>query len=144
MPTLDPVLGAPLLAAVFAAIQAGVLIRSFVVALVIVSPFWLHRRRRARRSRGPATTEAVDPSTPTAPRLEEIIAGIDRAAGPGDATTTVRIPTGVTVDGIPVDAATADALVRDALRRGGLVAVDELDTPTGRILECRPVGGIDR
>lgn len=127
-----------------AAIQADVLIRCFVIALVVVSPLWLHRRRRARRVEDPRSDD-VEP-TSAGPRLEDVIASIDDLASKAatDGSATLSIPTGVTIDGSAVDAATVDALVRDALRRGGLMAVAEIDSPTGRTLECRPVGGSRR
>lgn len=130
-----------------AAIQADVLIRCFVIALVVVSPLWLHRRRRSRRARRVEDPGSDDDAlTSAGPRLEDVIASIDDLASKAatDGSATLSIPTGVTIDGSAVDAATADALVRDALRRGGLMAVAEIDSPAGRTLECRPIGSSTR
>jgi len=130
-------------AAQLAAIQADVLVRSFVIALVVIAPLWLYRRRRTARERRTSTADNGDGTTrPSAPRLEDVIAGIDGLVATVDAegAASLTIPTGVTVDGSEMDAGTVDALVRDALRRSGLVAVAEIDGPAGRTLECRPIG----
>lgn len=132
--------------AVLAAIQADVLVRCFVVASVVVVPFWLHRRRKAQRLRrtvvGASTTTADQPDVP---RLEDVISGIGdlAAAARSNGSAIVELPVGLTVDGTEVDGATVDALVRDALRRSGLAAVSEIDGPAGRTLECRPITAPD-
>lgn len=145
IPTAVALIGATRMvpAAQLAAIQADVLVRSFVIALVVIAPLWLYRRRRAARERRTSTVDDGDRTTPpSAPRLEDVIAGIDGLAATVDAegAASLTIPTGVTVDGSEIDAGTVDALVRDALRRSGLVAVAEIDGPAGRTLECRPIG----
>lgn len=132
-------------AAQLAAIQADVLVRSFVIALVVIAPLWLYRRRRTARERRTSTADNGNgdgTTRPSAPRLEDVIAGIDGLVATVDAegAASLTIPTGVTVDGSEMDAGTVDALVRDALRRSGLVAVAEIDGPAGRTLECRPIG----
>lgn len=145
IPTAVALIGATRMvpAAQLAAIQADVLVRSFVIALVVIAPLWLYRRRRTARERRTSTVDNGDGTTPpSAPRLEDVIAGIDGLAATVDAegAASLTIPTGVTVDGSEMDAGTVDALVRDALRRSGLVAVAEIDGPAGRTLECRPIG----
>ncbi len=128
-----------------AAIQADVLVRSFAIALVVVTPLWLHRRRRARRAEGPppdSTTTDDSVATPDPrPRLEAVIADVERAATSAavEGTATLDVPTDLTIDGAPIDTGTADVLIRDALRRSGLVAVTETSTPAGRTIECRPI-----
>jgi len=136
-PTLLPV--HPLVAE----IQAGVLVRSFVIGLVIVIPWWLHKRRRLRRDSTPTEAPPPEPEESAAPRLEDVIAEVDDAARTiaEDGVATLTVPHDVTIDGRPADPGTVDALVRDALRRSGLVVSAELDSPTGRTLECRPIGG---
>lgn len=145
IPTAVALIGATRMvpAAQLAAIQADVLVRSFVIALVVIAPLWLYRRRRTARERRTSTVDnGAGTTPPSAPRLEDVIAGIDSLVATVDAegAASLTIPTGVTVDGSEMDAGTVDALVRDALRRSGLVAVAEIDGPAGRTLECRPIG----
>lgn len=123
-------------------LQADILVRSALIAAVIVAPYAVYKWRQVqavRRERLAAEADGGDgapPSEPQGPRLEDVIASIDelsRSASEGP--TTLLVPAGLTVDGQPVDAATVDALVRDALRRSNLIAVGELDTADGRLLE---------
>ena len=127
-------------AVLLAEIQAGVLVRSFVIALVVLLPVWLYVRRRVLGT-GPVDVEDEPTAEPVGPRLEDVIAEVpttaDAARSQGSATLTV--PHGVTIDGNVADPATIDALVRDSLRRSGLVAVAEVDSPAGRTLELRPL-----
>lgn len=128
--------------------SSPVLLRSLLIALVVVTPYGVHklrqvRARRALAARPPGSgTIGTDPSvTPVAaaPRLEDVVARIEAVAGsldPGD-PTTVTVPSGVTVGGDEVPTELVDSLVRDALRRSGLVATAEVDTADGRLLECR-------
>ena len=130
---------------VMAEAQAGVLIPCFLVAGIIVAPFWYHKVRQVREQRAalePAVLDAGESATagPIEPRLEDVVAEIERSAGEGsDTTARILVPPGVTVDGRAVPPDLVDTLVRDALRRSALVATAELDTPEGRIIECRRV-----
>lgn len=132
--------------ALLAKVQDTVLVRSFLIAVVLVAPVWVLVRKRVRSSqqreaKPAAGSESDDhPSAPAPlPRLEDLIAAIaavaETARERGSATITV--PTEVTVDGRRTDPAVVDALVRDSLRRSGLVAVAEVDSPAGRSLELR-------
>lgn len=127
--------------------SSPVLLRSLLIALVIVTPYGIHkvrqvRARRAELTRRAAAVGGTDPTITTveaAPRLEDVVAHIEEVAGsldPGD-PTTVTVPAGVTVGGDRVPRELVDTLVRDALRRSGLVATAEVDTAEGRLLECR-------
>jgi hypothetical protein len=125
-------------------IEAGTLFRSLVLAAVLVTPYFLYKRRQVRAVR--AAAEAATVPTPVAddapdrPRLEDVIGRFDEAAAAArqDGAVTVTVPTGVTVDGDDAPPGLVDALVRDGLRRSGLVAVAEVDTATGRTIECHP------
>lgn len=128
-----------------AMIQADVLVRAFVIALVVITPYWLHTRRKLRRRPNvdTGTTDRIE--EPSASRLEDVIAGIADAAANtrnGD-TVTITVPSDVTVDGSALDDDTVDTLVRDALRRSGLVAVSTTLASDRRTLECRPVNTSD-
>jgi hypothetical protein len=121
-------------------IQTATLLRSFLIALVVVAPYAVYtwRRVRARRRASGATPDRAEvaATTPDAPRLEDVIAAIDAiGAGPA-AGGTVLVPLDATVDGRPVPPAVVDALVRDALARSGLVATAEVDVADGRRIEC--------
>jgi hypothetical protein len=145
-----PAAPVPLLAA---EVQTDVLLRSLLIALVVVSPFAyrLFRKVQARRA---AEAEANRPSEPVVtgpvrPRLEDVISAIDALGRSGHADgspatappRTVVVPADVTVDGQDPPEGLVDLLVRDALRRSGLVATAEVDTPDGRVIECAPAPG---
>lgn len=124
-----------------AEIQTTTLIRSLLIALVVVAPYGIYKWRQVQARRAElAALDAPDPepeSVDPRPRLEDVIAQIDQlGASVGDGPLTVLVPADATVDGQPVPAALADALVRDALARSGLVATAELDSADGRRLEC--------
>lgn len=131
-------------AQVLADTNTGVLLRSFLIAVVLVTPYgiwqWIRvRRTRAARRAGEAT--AVPPRAdrePALPRLEDLIAEIDRRAAemrPGEATT-VEVPLRSSIDDEPADPALVDALVRDVLRRGALRPVAEVDVAEVRRIDC--------
>lgn len=137
----------PSASALLAAIEAGILVRAFVVAAVLLIPYGLHQRRRIQaRPATPAAPETPPESLPGGgdrshrARLEDVIAGFTDVAAQARArgAVTVTVPAEVTVDGRDAPAAVVDAMVRDALRRSGLVATAELDLPTGRSIECHP------
>lgn len=153
-------LSQPVLAA---EVQTGVLLRSLLIALVIVSPFAyrLWRKIQARKAAEAAALLPPEPveTGPRRPRLEDVIAAIDeigraeesdgragggtdgRAGGTDRSARTVVVPGDVTVDGQDPPPGLVDILVRDALRRSGLVATAEVDTPEGRVIECAPAPG---
>ncbi len=140
-------------AVLLAKVQDTVLVRSFLIAVIVVAPVWVLVRKRVRSAQerssaaGSGDSDAdIDPSAPAPlPRLEDVIAAIpDLAAAARDrGSATITVPAEVTVDGRPTDSAVVDALVRDSLRRSGLVAVAEVDSPAGRSLELRAVGTSD-
>jgi len=117
------------------------MLRSFVIALVIVAPFWWVLRKRIAARRTPPPVEAP-PSEASPPTLEAVIDEITRMGAEGrarsDARLTVRVPHGATIGGDPAPPEVVDAIVRDALSRSGLVPTAELDTGTARVIECRP------
>jgi hypothetical protein len=122
--------------------SSGVLVRSFVIALVVVAPFawWQWRRVRAARLARAARAAEVEPAprSDALPTLESVIARIAehaRTLEPGR-SWTLEVPRRMSLDGAEADPALADTLVRDALRRDGLQAVDELDAGDHRVLHC--------
>jgi hypothetical protein len=127
---------APLLAE----IQAGVLVRSFVIAVAVLTPVWFVVRKRVLPPK-PAGDDRDEEVPPAGPRLEDVIAAVPDAARAArtEGSATLTVPRDVTIDGGAADPATVDALVRDSLWRSGLVAVAEVDSPAGRTLELRPV-----
>jgi hypothetical protein len=125
-------------------IQVGVMLRSLLIALVIVAPFgvvlWRRLRARAAAQEPPAVpTDA--PVFDDRPSLEALIDEISRLGDRADPTTTVTVtvPHALTVDGSDAPPPVVDAIVRDALSRSGLVSTAEFDTETARVLECRPL-----
>ena len=132
-----------------AEIEAGVLVRSLIIAAVVVTPYALHKRRQVQRQRaalaGPDGGVGAD-TGPRRPRLEDVIAGFTDAAATAreSGAVTVTVPADVTVDGADAPDGVVDALVRDALRRSGLVTTSELDTSAGRTIECQPAPPANR
>ena len=126
-------------------IQYDTLARSLLIALLIVSPYGIHKVRQVRamrRAREAASRppEPV-PSGPVRPDLESIVERISELADRADTTpSTITVPHDVTVGGGDPPPGLVDTLVRDALRRSGLVATAELDTPDGRMIEFRRAG----
>ncbi len=126
-----------------AEIEAGVLVRSLIIAALVVTPYALHKRRQLQRQRaalaGPDDAGSADTGSQR-PRLEDVIAGFTEAATTAheQGAVTVTVPADVTVDGADAPDGVVDALVRDALRRSGLVTTSELDTAAGRTIECQP------
>jgi len=129
------------LSPLLAEIQSGVMARSLLIALVVVSPFWFLLRRRMRRDVQPAEVPDAAPAQ-AAPALEDLVEEIGRlGADTGEDPTspvTIRVPRGLTIDGDPAPDGVVDAIVRDAIARSGLVPTAELDTTEGRIIECLP------
>lgn len=127
---------------ILAEVESGVLLRSFVIALVVVAPsgWWQWRKVRASRRAAEAASAALapEPVPPEHPPLEAMIAELgerarNMAAGESCA---LEVPATVTIDGAPADASLVDALVRDALRREGLRAVGEVDLDDRRVIHC--------
>lgn len=122
-------------------IQYTTLVRSLLIAAVIVSPYGIYKMRQVRaerRERAAAEAAALAPDEPSGPRLEDVIEQISELGMQAELDrSTVTVPTGATVGGTDAPAAVVDSLVRDALRRSGLVATAEIDTPAGRVIEFR-------
>lgn len=131
---------------VLAQVEGDVLVRSFLIAALLVAPFGWWQWRKVRRQRaeraaaldggpGDGDTGGAGPGAdPAAPRLEEVVARIGalgRDLPPGE-VAEVEVPEGVTVDGRVVDRRLAEALLADAVRRGGLDAVTAIPPPGGR------------
>lgn len=120
-----------------AEIQVGVLARSFLIALIVLTPLWILLRRRGL---GRDTDTVVERDEPRVPRLEDVIAAVPAAAAAATAegSATLEVPFEATIDGAGADRSTIDVLVRDALRRSGVVVAAEIDASDGRTLELRP------
>lgn len=122
-------------------IQYDTLLRSLLIAVVLVAPYAAYKVRevrRVRREREAALAPEPEPTAPARPRLEDVIDEITAIAdAPARDGSTVTVPHGVTVAGSDPPAGLVDSLVRDALRRSGLVATAEVDTPGGRVIEFR-------
>lgn len=112
--------------------SSGVLLRSFLIALVLVAPVaaWQWRRIRARRAADRAQNDmagAEDPSAVGADpqALETVISVIPEVAAstaPGE-TASVHVPAGVTLEGRPTSPMIVEQIVRDALARDGLEVI---------------------
>jgi hypothetical protein len=136
---------------VFAQENAGVLLRSFLIALVLVAPIalWQWSRIRARRSAAPdghpgeAVTDATTAPAPSDPRsLEEVVARIAElsARTPVGEVVSIEVPAGATVEGRPVPPSVSDPIVQDSLQREGfdLLARTPADDGSGAsVFECQ-------
>ena len=127
--------------------ESGVLVRSFLIALVVVAPFgwWQWRRVRAKRlERAAEAAPADEPDVAATPGSEtpSVEALVARISELGDETPSgeidmIVVPSRMTMAGTPAEPAVADAIVRDALSRSGLDVVAEMDDGESRVLECR-------
>lgn len=123
-----------------AEIQVGVLARSFLIALIVLTPLWILLRRRVLGRDTDTVVERDESEEPRVPRLEDVIAAVPAAAAAATAegSATLEVPFEATIDGAGADRSTIDVLVRDALRRSGVVVAAEIDASDGRTLELRP------
>lgn len=129
---------------VLAEIGAGTLLRALVLALVLVTPYFLVTRRKVRAARAAVDAVAGDPTDDDGPppdptALETVVATIGTTAGSladGD-TARITVPEGATVDDRPVPAPVRDAVLADALARSGLVEVSRRDDAGHLVLEVR-------
>lgn len=130
-----------------AQIQSDVLLRSLLIALLIVAPYAGYKWRRlssARRERLAAQEAAATaPAAPAPPELAEVIEHITRIGDAEEPPSAVTVPRGVRVDGAEAPPGLVDALVRDALRRSGLIATAEFDAPDGRVIEVARWRNVD-
>jgi hypothetical protein len=134
------------------AVQSDTLGRSLLIALVVVSPYAIHKWMQVRRVRDAherviaADAAASEPTRPRPPALEDVIrdVGLVLAEATEHGGAMLLIPTEVTVSDRAASDEVVDVLVRDALRRSGLVVTAELDTAEGRLLECTLIGGTPR
>lgn len=130
--------------------QTDVMVRSLVIAAVIVLPYAVYKVRQVTRIRrinaeisakeAKGAGRANHPYGDL-PALEDVIADIDfvvNEAHRGGGAMLV-VPHEVTVSDRPADRSIVDALVRDALRRSNLVVTAEIDAEEGRLLECVPL-----
>jgi len=122
--------------------------RLFLVALVVLSPWWgrslwrfVRDRRDLSRAARAADRAAAERSSPTDPdALSEVIRSIEAAAGDESELFDVSIPAAPTIERRPTDRSVVDAIVSDALRRWRVVVLDEGVDPEGRrTLRCRKV-----
>lgn len=124
-----------------AEIEYTTLVRSFLIALLVVTPYGIVKVRQvraARRARDAHAVAAAPSTTPSRPRLEDVVDRITSlAADPATTSATITVPDDVTVAGSTPPPGLVDTLVRDALRRSGLIATAEIDTADGRVIEFR-------
>jgi hypothetical protein len=139
-------------AQVLAQENAGVLLRSFVIALVLVAPvaLWQWRRIRARRSETPdgrpgeghdvATTGRPEPDPASLEAVVARIAELATLTSVGD-VVSIEVPADATVDGRPVPPSVSDPIVADALAREGFEVLRRATgaggTASAGVFECR-------
>ncbi len=139
--------------------SSGVLLRSFVIALVLMAPVALWQGRRVRRmrerQRSASYQEASDlsslrsrssPGSSTlggdpgdAQTLESLVAEVNRVAATLDSSATAEfvVPAELTVGGSRAEPGLVEAVLRDALDRSGLeVTATDSDGSAVR-LQCR-------
>ncbi len=121
--------------------QAATLLRLFLIAVVVVSPYWAPKALRWWRGRA-ATRAARRAANLPAPRLPEpgslagVLSDLETAAAEGADEITLVVPPGVTVDGRPASPEVIDTVLRDAIGRSGYAIVHD-SGGTERRLVCR-------
>ncbi len=125
-----PLLPGHQLALVLAEVSAGTLLRSLLIALVVVTPYGLYQRAKVQRVRAEAAAargEVVDaaPPPPDPQALETVVAALEELGRtlPADGSATVDVPDAPTVDGRTAPADVVEVLLNDAVRRSGLQVV---------------------
>ena len=134
--------------------QADVLIRSLIIAAVIVAPYAVYKIRQVSRLRQSIDSAKENEAKAAKraeltyghiPALEDVIADVsfvvEEATRNGGAMLVV--PHEVTVSNRPATPEIVDALIRDALRRSNLVVTAEADSDEGRMLECALINASD-
>jgi len=127
--------------------QAVTLLRLFVIAVLLLSPWWGSRlwrwwraRAAARRAVRAANSSAEIP-TPPEGSLAAVLADLETRIASKQEVIEVSVPSGVTVGGHPADPLIVDAVLADAIRRSGLTVMEDHTTPDGtRLLRCA-IGG---
>lgn len=122
-----------------AEVQYSTLLRSLLIALVVVAPFGWYQWQKVRRARAEAEAATAPPPAPDEPgarrpRLEDVVAAI----GPSATPTEVSLPDDVTLDGQQVTPDVVELLVADALRRSRLVETGRSRRDGVTILRCAP------
>ena len=122
--------------------QAVTLVRLFLIAVVVISPYWVPKALRWRRARS-ATRAARRAANLPAPKVPEpgslaaVLAGFEAAVAEGTDEATLVVPPDVTIDGRPAPPEVADAVLRDAIARSGFRIVTDAASGTERRLVCR-------
>lgn len=131
--------------------SSGVLLRSFMIAIVVMAPvaLWQGRRVRARRRRQRSASyqQASDLASLTSsdtagtggPSLESVVAEINRVASTLESSqkTELYVPGDLTVGGSKADPQLVEAVLRDALKRSGLEVTATKGDGDSIRLECR-------
>lgn len=114
------------------------LVRALIIALIVVSPFWLWQRRKIRAAKQADEPTAEPEPIPAAEELSTVIAHIGEAAATATAGTelTIEVPIPLMQDGRLADPAIAGRLIKDSMRRSGLTTTAEIDTGSARLIEC--------
>lgn len=119
--------------------------RLFLIAVVVLSPWWgqftyrfIRDRRRVRREEVLAARAAIEGNRLPEPDALSIVvdAIVDGADGDEDPFDVV-VPAAPTVERRPADAAVVELILNDTLRRSGVVVSDEIANADGsRTLRC--------
>ena len=110
--------------------QAVTLLRLFLIAVVVISPYWVPKALRWWRARAAsrAARRAANlpaPRVPEAGSLAAVLAEFEEAVAEGADEATLVLPAGVTVDGRPAPPEVIDTVLRDAIGRSGFAIVTD-------------------
>ncbi len=127
--------------------QVVTLFRLFVIAALLLSPWWGRRLWHWSRARA-AASRAVRAANSSAqiPRPEEgslaaVLSDMEAQIAAEREVIEVSVPAGVTVEGHVADRLIVDAVLADAIRRSGLTVIEEETSSDGtRLLRCA-IGG---
>ncbi len=117
--------------------------RFFVIALLVLSPWWLPgsirtiRSRAAERSRAQALALGSATVVPPVGSLAEVMAELERCVDEGDDEFELFLRVDLTISGGPAPAMVVDSVLADALRRSKVEITAESIDGSGRTLHCR-------
>lgn len=126
--------------------NSGVLVRSFVIALLIMAPVAAWQWRRIKQARAAARAETADGTEVAGPRdqgednsleaLMESIASTVHGMAPGDSASFTAAG-GLTIDGQAADPPLIDVLLRDSIARHGLQVVSVDRQADATVYRCQ-------
>lgn len=149
MTVVEPLLTSRVLSVVVAAVDEdrfATMARFFVIAVLVLSPWWLPgsirkiRARAAERSRARSLALGSATVVPPVGSLAEVMAELERCVDEGDDKFELFLQAELTISGGPAPAMVVDSVLADALRRSKVEITSESIDDSGRTLHCARIG----